>query len=389
MTTDVHDDRVTVFLAGDVMTGRGVDQILQHPSAPKLHEASVEDACVYVQLADEASGHVPRSVDNAYIWGDALDELVRVVPEVRIVNLETSITEADDHWPDKAVHHRMHPANVGCLTAAAIDVCALANNHVLDYGYQGLGDTVDTLTTAGMRVAGAGRTLAEAQRPAVLDLPGGRRAIVFSLGSETSGVPTAWAATETCPGVNLLPDLSDAAADQVAERVRRVKQTGDVVIASIHWGSNWGYTVPTAQLRFAHRLVDGGVDLIHGHSSHHPRPIEVYRGHLVLYGCGDFIDDYEGIPGYEEFRDDLVLMYFATLDTRSGGLVDLRMTPLRIHKMRLTRAPRHDATWLRDTLTRASRPFRTRITLTADGRLILVPPATAGTDSAPAREPDG
>ena len=74
-------------------------------------------------------------------------------------------------------------------------------------------------------------------------------------------------------------------------------------------------------MRFAHWLVDGGVDIVHGHSSHHPRPIEVYRDRLILYGCGDFIDDYEGIEGYEQYRDDLVLMYFATLSPATGELI--------------------------------------------------------------------
>ena len=54
-------------------------------------------------------------------------------------------------------------------------------------------------------------------------------------------------------------------------------------------------TSTPSQIRFAHRLIDAGVDVVHGHSSHHPRPIEVYRGKLILYGCGDTIDDYEGI----------------------------------------------------------------------------------------------
>jgi poly-gamma-glutamate capsule biosynthesis protein CapA/YwtB (metallophosphatase superfamily) len=52
------------------------------------------------------------------------------------------------------------------------------------------------------------------------------------------------------------------------------------------------------QVRFARRLIDGGVDVIHGHSSHDLRPVEVYRGRLILYGCGDCIDDYEGISGH-------------------------------------------------------------------------------------------
>jgi poly-gamma-glutamate synthesis protein (capsule biosynthesis protein) len=126
-------------------------------------------------------------------------------------------------------------------------------------------------------------------------------------------------------------------------------------VASIHWGTNWGYEVPPAHVRFARRLVDGGVDVVHGHSSHHPRPIEVYRNRLILYGCGDFINDYEGILGHEEYRPDLTLMYFPTFDAISGELRDLRMTPMQLRKLRLNRAAPEDARWLRDICGRGER----------------------------------
>jgi poly-gamma-glutamate synthesis protein (capsule biosynthesis protein) len=112
---------VTLFLCGDVMTGRGIDQVLAHPGKPHLQEQYVR-----------ASGPIERPVASEYIWGDALAELERVRPDARIVNLETAVTTAEDAWPGKAVHYRMHPANVSCLTAARIDCCVLANNHVLD-----------------------------------------------------------------------------------------------------------------------------------------------------------------------------------------------------------------------------------------------------------------
>jgi Bacterial capsule synthesis protein PGA_cap len=67
---------------------------------------------------------------------------------------------------------------------------------------------------------------------------------------------------------------------------------------------------------------------MHGHSSHHPRPIEVYRDKLVLYGCGDLVDDYEGIRGYEEFRDGLQLLYFVSVQPQTGKLASLRMVPM-------------------------------------------------------------
>ena len=363
--------RVTLFLSGDVMTGRGIDQIMTCPSTPQIHESHVHDAREYVTLAEHASGPIPRSVDPAYVWGEALIELEAVSPDARIVNLEVSVTRSAEYWPDKGINYRMHPANVACLTAAGIDVCALANNHVLDYGYSGLEETLATLAAAGLKTAGAGRNLADAQRPASVDRPGGQRVIVFSFGTETSGIPPAWSPTEKRPGVDLLEDLSDATAAAIVERVGRVRQRGDVVIASIHWGSNWGYGVPRDHVRFAHRLIDGGVDIVHGHSSHHPRPVEVYRDKLVLYGCGDFIDDYEGIPGHEDFRGDLVLMYFPVVESSTGHLIALRMTPLRIRKMRLNRATPAEAQWLHGRLTGISSAFGSRVEMSADGGLVL------------------
>jgi poly-gamma-glutamate capsule biosynthesis protein CapA/YwtB (metallophosphatase superfamily) len=365
---------VTLFLCGDVMTGRGVDQILPHPSAPEIFEPCVRDAREYVALAELASGPVPRPVSPEYIWGDALEALARAAPDARIINLETSLTGSDEYWPDKGIAYRMHADNIACLTVARIDVCVLANNHVLDYGYTGLEETLDTLVAAGLRTAGAGRDLAEARRPAIVELPGIPRVLVFAFGTQSSGIPPVWAATSDCAGVELLADLSSSMADEILQRVGRVKRAGDVAVASIHWGSNWGYEVPQSHIRFAHRLIDGGIDLVHGHSSHHPRPIEVYRQKLVLYGCGDCIDDYEGITGdeaFEAFRRDLVLLYLPTVDPGSGELLALRMEPMRVRKMRLNRASLEEAASLRDTVDRISAEFGAAVGLESDGALVL------------------
>ncbi len=362
---------VTLFLCGDVMTGRGVDQILPHPGEPEIFEPYVSDAREYVALAERASGPIPRAVAPEYIWGDALEELARAGPDARIINLETSVTTSADSWWGDGINYRMHPDNVACLTSARVDVSVLANNHVLDHGYAGLEETLDTLTAAGLKTAGAGRNIAEAHRPAIIDLPGDCRVVVFAFGTPSSGIPFGWGAAPDRAGIDFLGDLSTSTADAVVQRVGRVKRRGDVVVASIHWGSNWGYKVPRAQVRFAHRLIDGGVDLVHGHSSHHPRPIEVYRGKLVLYGCGDFIDDYEGIPGFEAFRADLVLLYLPTVDPRNGQLLRLRMTPMRIRRMRLNRASAEEAEWLRHTVHRISAQFGTGVDMAPDGALVL------------------
>lgn len=353
-----------LFLAGDVMTGRGVDQILPHPSDPALHEPSVDDARVYVRLAEDTSGPVPRGVEPAYIWGDALAEWRRMAPAARIVNLETSITRSDDYDTCKLIHYRMHPANVACLVAAAVDTCVLANNHVLDYGRAGLVETLDVLGRAGIAVAGAGQSLDEAVQPAVRSLDGGTRLIIGACAHASSGVPDTWAALPTTPGVNLLPDLVPSTAAALARQVTAIKRKGDVAVMSIHWGDNWGFDVPDRHVAFAHRLVDEGVDLVFGHSSHHVRPIEIYRDRLILYGCGDFLDDYEGIGGYERYRDDLVLMLFPSVDPDSGRIVMLEATPMQIRRMCLNRASADDARWLCATLNRIDAPFGVTAALT-------------------------
>ncbi|XXF81175.1 CapA family protein [Myxococcaceae bacterium GXIMD 01537] len=365
-------EAITVFLCGDVMTGRGIDQALPSSNLPHLHEPYVRDARAYVALAEEASGPFRRPLGFGDLWGDALAELERVAPDVRLINLETSITTSEDAWIDKGIHYRMHPANVPCLTAARVDCCALANNHVLDWGEAGLRETLATLRRAGIATAGAGETREEAERPAVLEVPGKGRVLVFSFGAESSGIPPEWAATDDRPGVAFLPGLSWGTVRHIAERVRAVKRPGDVVVASIHWGSNWGYRIPQAHRAFAHALVDGaGVDILHGHSSHHPRGIEVYRERPLLYGCGDFLNDYEGIHGYEEFRGDLTLMYFATVEPRSGRLVDLRMTPMQVRRFREHRASPGDAEWLCGVLRREGERLGTVVEPGADGTLRL------------------
>ncbi|KYF80023.1 poly-gamma-glutamate biosynthesis protein [Sorangium cellulosum] len=353
------------------MTGRGIDQILPCPSDPVLYELAVEDARGYVELAERASGPIPRPVDSSYVWGAALEAWSRRAPLVRLVNLETAITTSDEPCL-KGINYRMHPGNVSCLTAAQIDCCALANNHILDWGVAGLFDTIATLRSVNVATAGAGRDLDEAAAPARIEVEGKRRVLIFSLGSETSGAPRSWGASADRPGIHRVDESSPAEVRRVLDVVRAARREGDIVVASIHWGPNWGYDVPEEQIALAHALVDvAGVDVVHGHSSHHPKAIEVHAGRLILYGCGDFVNDYEGIRGFEAYRGDLAAMYFATLRAATGELVRLELMPLQMRKFRLHRAAREDALWLKDVLDREGASFGTSVELGEDGSLLL------------------
>ena len=370
--TNSQDSTISIFMCGDVMTGRGIDQILPHPVDPRIYEWFVTDARRYVLLAEQVNGPIPKPVPFEYIWGDALDSLRRLQPDVKIINLETSVTTCESFWPGKGINYRMHPGNIPALTAAGIDVCAVANNHVLDWGYEGLAETLGTLAEKGVLSPGAGHDLVTAAAPTTVTLSGKGRVHVFSFGHGSSGIPDEWAAGEERPGVNLLPDLTDETADLVGDRVRKVKERGDLAIASIHWGGNWGFEIPREQIAFAHRLIDNsGIDLIHGHSSHHVKGIEVYREKLIIYGCGDFLSDYEGISGYESYRGDLGLMYFACLEPAGGRLKELRLVPTRVRRFQVVRALAADRRWLRETLDREGRLFGNHLAEESDGTLVL------------------
>jgi poly-gamma-glutamate synthesis protein (capsule biosynthesis protein) len=366
------DQFMTLFLCGDVMTGRGIDQVLPHPSDPIIYEPYMRSAKGYVELAEEANGPIHKPVSFSYIWGDAIEELQRVAPDVRLINLETSVTRSDDYWRNKGINYRMHPENISILTAAQINYCSLANNHILDWGYAGLTETIETLQKIHVKSSGAGHNLKETVCPAVMEIDGKGRVIVFSFGSRTSGIPSSWAASESKPGVNLLKNLSDNAVASIERKVREIKHQGDIVVASIHWGGNWGYEIPRDHIEFAHSLIDhGGIDVIHGHSSHHVKGVEIYKEKPIIYGCGDFLNDYEGIRGGEHFRPDLALMYFVTMDPSTGRLARLQMTPTQIKHFRVNRASRTDALWLLDTLNREGKKFGTRFHSKEDNTLIL------------------
>jgi poly-gamma-glutamate capsule biosynthesis protein CapA/YwtB (metallophosphatase superfamily) len=353
------------------MTGRGIDQVLPYPLNPRLYEPYLSDARAYVGLAEHANGPIPRQAGFDYVWGEALPELRRSDVDLRIINLETAITTVETPWPGKEIHYRMHPRNVDCLSVAGIDGCALANNHVLDWRSEGLMETLRTLDATGVKHAGAGKDPEDAAGPALLNVPGKCRVLLFSFASTSSGIPCQWNATSVCPGVNLLADLSETTASLIARKMRQFQHPGDLVVASIHWGGNWGYDIPLEQIEFAHRLIKEGVSIVHGHSSHHVKAIEIFKGRLILYGCGDLLTDYEGISGYESFRGDLALMYLVDLDASSGQLVSVQLIPMHMRRFRLEHVSGADARLLGDLLCHLGGQFGTKARLKEDNRLTL------------------
>ncbi|MDG5816946.1 CapA family protein [Chitinispirillales bacterium ANBcel5] len=351
------DKTITLFLAGDVMCGRGIDQIMPSPVNPHLYEPWIKDAREYVTLAENVNGDIPRNVEYSYIWGDALAVFEKMQPDALIVNLETSITQSETPWPYKGINYRMHPDNGKFLQAAHINCCTLANNHVVDWDYAGLRDTTDVLNRAGIAHCGAGKSVDEALAPAIIETKTAR-VLVFAFGFESSGVPSQWAASKDKSGVAFYPDMSQKTVADLKNRILSQKKPGDIVVASVHWGENWDYTITKKEREFAHSLTtEAGVDVFFGHSSHHVKAIEIYEGKPILYGCGDFINDYEGIKGYREYRGDLELMYFLTLNSSSGTLQKAELVPVTMKRFRVMRLFGDDILAVKEIVDRESEKF--------------------------------
>lgn len=361
--SNLNENLVRIFLAGDCMLGRGVDAICKYSCHPRLYEGYCTSALDYVKLAEQQSGSIPRVVQPDYFWKGALPVLDLYHPHARIINLETSVTERNSFAREKGIHYHMHPKNLQILKAAAIDAVCLANNHVADFGPEGIVDTVQALDRAGVKFAGAGSCAPEAQACAriPINLPESMdpsHILLYSICHTSSGVPPHWKAT-TSPGV-YMTDFTSQSVQDLALRISKDRNhsTNDVVVLSIHWGGNWGYDIDPSFTQYAHDVIDNaGVDVVFGHSSHHPQPIEIYKNKLIIYGAGDFINDYEGIrdsgatgEGMDAYRGDLTLMYLLDVNPVSGHLHTLHLVPRKICHLRVEEPSAEEVTWMFSTL---------------------------------------
>jgi poly-gamma-glutamate capsule biosynthesis protein CapA/YwtB (metallophosphatase superfamily) len=232
-----------------------------------------------------------RQRPPAFVWGDTLDLFASA--DCRICNLECAICGHPAEPPEpKMFCFCSDAANVAVLRAAGIDAVSLANNHALDAGRPALLEMVRLLDQAGVAHAGAGADAAAARRPAIIERAGMRVGLLACTDNEPS-----WEAHHGQPGVFHVPDdAHDARAEVLVGCVEVVRATSDLVIVSLHWGPNWGTEPPPAHRRMARRLIDAGADVIFGHSAHITRGIEFHRSRAILYGAGNFIDDYAVDP---------------------------------------------------------------------------------------------
>lgn len=279
----------------------------------------------------------------------------------------------------------MHPANIEALRTAHVAYASLANNHTLDFCEEGLLETVRTLKRAAISFAGAGETREEATRPAVLSLPShsgqgsGQPSYALHIYS-ASDHPRDWT---TVANFHLI----DYSAATRAHLKSLLTEQGELPspalkVFSVHWGPNYSWQPSNEIQSLAHFLVDEcAVDVVHGHSSHHVQGVERYRGKLIIYGCGDFVDDY---AVKQDYRNDLGATWRVTVREGKSNIDDgrerlslhtLEVFPTRIKHFQANLLDVRDAdhAWVRDKVTQLSGALGTPVQeeLGDQGQLIV------------------
>ncbi len=270
------------------------------------------------RLVNEALREVPPE----YVWGDTLGRFQEA--DLCFCNLECAVSDRGLPWTatPKAFHFRSDAKNLEVLKRSGITHVSLANNHILDFGYEAMEDTIDLLGREGIAYAGAGSSLAEATRPAVEEICGRSVGLVAFTDNEPQ-----WEAGETEPGLFYVPvERDDSRARDLFGIIERAKAGLDLLIVSAHWGPNWGYRPTAGDIQFGHLLIDAGADIVVGHSPHVCRGVEIYKGKLIIYSAGDFIDDY-AVAAVE--RNDQSFIYVVEIDANGSFRVKLHPTVIR------------------------------------------------------------
>ncbi|AGN01687.1 putative enzyme of poly-gamma-glutamate biosynthesis (capsule formation) [Salinarchaeum sp. Harcht-Bsk1] len=332
------------------------------------------------RLVDEAQQDRPPTA----VWGDVLSQLRDL--DGLLLNLECCLSTRGTKWrrTRRAFHFRADPDwAIPALEAAGTSYCSLANNHVLDFEEPALFDTLDHLDEAGIPHAGAGRTEQEAFAPATFEIgtadevaeegtePEAPEPLSVAVVSLTDNTPE-YAATATSPGTaHVEIDVDDAetraAVESAIERANAADP--DLLVASLHWGPNMVAEPPERFRRFAHWLVEQGVDLLHGHSAHVVQGIEIYEGVPILYDCGDFVDDY---AVNQTLRNDRSFLFEARVDVEDRSITALHLTPTEIENRAVRVASPATAQWLRETIRDRSDGLGTSFVRHGEGLVVPV-----------------
>lgn len=201
--------------------------------------------------------------------------------DVMCVNNEFTFSTRGKPMKGKAYTFRARPERVALLQEMGVDLALLANNHVFDYGKESILDTFATLEAAGIGYFGAGRNLSEAMKPYYVELDGITIAFVAASRAEKNKMTPQ--ATEEEPGILRCYDT-----ELFLEVIKEAEDNADIVLACVHWGTEYSTVLEEAQLTTGKAYLDAGADVIIGSHSHCLQGMEFYDGKPIVYSLGNF-----------------------------------------------------------------------------------------------------
>lgn len=198
--------------------------------------------------------------------------------DITLVNLEAPLTNRGSEYTDKKYRFRIKPQAAVALKKAGITTVTLANNHSMDFGAEGLLDTLRQLSQAGIGHVGAGENLAAARRPLIYDIRGTKVAI---LGYSLTLPQEFWAGEKRAGTAPLLEKL-------VKADIAAARKQASIVIVTVHWGEEGTTRLREYQPRLGRMMIDSGADAVIGHHPHILQGVEVYRRGIIFYSLGNF-----------------------------------------------------------------------------------------------------
>ena len=315
MTNNAFDmsDSFTIRLMGDVMIGRAVNR--------KIIELGYD-----------------------YPWGNVLPYLQK--PGINIINLEVALTSSEKKVA-KVYNFKSDPEHVKTLIHAHIHLANIANNHILDFSEDGLLETIRVLDNAGILHSGAGKNIKEARKPAILDFNGVKVGLLGCTDNESG-----WKSNRR-PGINY---IKIGELNELEKDIKALRSKVDILILSAHFGPNMVERPDKGIIEFNHRLIDLGVDIIHGHSAHIFQGIELFQNKVILHDTGDFIDDYYPDP---ELRNDRSILFEVTINDKK--VVGLKLLPVLIANKQVNFADKEISKWTIARMQYLSESFGTKI----------------------------
>jgi poly-gamma-glutamate synthesis protein (capsule biosynthesis protein) len=228
-------------------------------------------------------------------------------------NLEGPLTTRGTPEQDKTYVFRSPPDKVSrALLGAGFNVVSLANNHTLDYGADGLAETIEALDAVGIAHAGAGPDLKAARQPAILAAAGRRVAIL----AYSVTLPEHFYAAPGKPGTAFAHEA------QVRADIAEARRNADIVLVSFHWGQEGKTSLRDYQVQLGHAAIDAGAQAVIGHHPHILQGVERYQDGVILYSLGNFT--------FGSYSKQAQVSAVAELEFDGNRLQSLRLRPIHV-----------------------------------------------------------